>query len=377
MSTQQSGLSILFVIDGIEFGGGERTFLQIALGLKDKFNISIASTAGGKFEDKVRRAGIHFWPVDMSRQLSVEPIRRLKYIVRNQKIDLIHSQGPRADFFSAIAARLNGNVTQISTITMPVDGFDMGPFKKNIYKLFDRVKEKTAKRFIVVSESLKQFLIHEKSIAPQKVVKICNGIEINLYNPNERTCLRNCKGEAITGKPIIGAIGRLVWQKGFEFLIKAIPSIAEYAPDVKCYIVGDGPLKSRLEQLIVEKNLNNRVELLGFCNVVDHLLSQMDMVVVPSLLEGFPMVTLEAMSMARPIVASRISGIQEQIENEREGILVPPADSKAIAEAVIRVLRDRKLADKIGTAAHRKVNNCFTVDKMIRETENVYVSVLP
>ena len=312
----------------------------------------------------------------MRRQLSPMPIIELNRIIKNHRIDLVHSQGSRADFFSALAVRINGHSTLISTITMLVEGFDVNFLRKTVYRLFDLVKEKTAKHFIVVSETLRQFLIHQKSIPTQKVVKIHNGIEVNLYNPNAKKGFQYFKSEKNTGKLVIGAIGRLVWQKGFEYLIEAIPSIAESVPDIKCYVIGDGPLKSKLEQLIIDKNLNDKVRLLGFRDDINNILSEMHIIVVPSLLEGFPMITLEAMSMARPIVASRIPGIQEQIETEREGILVPPADSKAIAEAVIRVLRDRKLAEKIGAAAHRKVNRCFTVEKMIRETENVYLSVL-
>lgn len=368
--------SILFVIDALEFGGGERVFLQLATGIRKQFNVFVAATPGGKFEQETNRAGIQFWPVNMRRQLSLTPIIELNRIIKKHRIDLVHSQGSRADFFSALAVRINSHTALISTITMPTEGFDVNFLRKTIYRLFDLVKKRTVKRFIVVSDSLKQFLIHQKSIPSQKVVKIYNGIEVNLYNPKEKTCFQYFKSQKIEGKLIVGAIGRLVWQKGFEYLIEAIPSIVESVPDVKCYVIGDGALEPKIEQLIIDKNLNDKIGLLGFRDDIKDILSEMDIIVAPSLLEGFPMITLEAMSMARPIVASRIPGIQEQIENEREGILVPPADSKAIAEAVIRVLRDRKLAEKIGAAAHRKVNRCFTVEKMIRETENVYLSVL-
>jgi glycosyltransferase involved in cell wall biosynthesis len=98
--------------------------------------------------------------------------------------------------------------------------------------------------------------------------------------------------------------------------------------------------------------------------------------VVPSLLEGFPVITLEAMAMAKPIVATQLPGIKEQISDGVEGILVPPNNSKALGVAVLSILQDKKLASTLGGAARSRVESCFSVEKMVGETEKVYLSVL-
>ena len=114
----------------------------------------------------------------------------------------------------------------------------------------------------------------------------------------------------------------------------------------------------------------------GFRNDIQNVLATMDILAVPSVLEGFPMITLEAMAMAKPIIASKIQGISEQIFDQEEGILVPPRSPSALATAVIELVRDKEFALRIGLAARRKVEDCFTAEKMVRETEDLYLSLL-
>jgi glycosyltransferase involved in cell wall biosynthesis len=114
----------------------------------------------------------------------------------------------------------------------------------------------------------------------------------------------------------------------------------------------------------------------GFRSDIKEILSAIDILVIPSLLEGFPMVTLEAMAMAKPIVATNIDGITEQITDGVNGILVSPKDPSALAKAVIQVLSDKELARNMGLSAREKVEQEFSVEKMVAETEKVYLSLL-
>jgi glycosyltransferase involved in cell wall biosynthesis len=168
----------------------------------------------------------------------------------------------------------------------------------------------------------------------------------------------------------------MVWQKGFKFLIKAISDIMEVAPDARFLFVGEGPLRADLENLAQKLNLYDRVIFTGFRSDIPDLLSTMDVLVVPSLLEGFPMITLEAMAMAKPIIASDIPGIKEEIKDGESGILVPPKDSKALATAILKILSSDEIAENIGLAARQSVEEKFSVDKMVMETERLYSSLL-
>jgi glycosyltransferase involved in cell wall biosynthesis len=167
----------------------------------------------------------------------------------------------------------------------------------------------------------------------------------------------------------------MVWQKGFEYLIESIPTTIETLPQSKILIVGDGPLRERLEALSKKLGVRDNVIFAGFRSDIKEILSAVDLLVIPSLLEGFPMVTLEAMAMAKPIVATNIDGITEQIRDGVDGILVPPKGPIALAKAVVRVLNDKELAKTMGLSAREKVAQEFSVEKMVSKTERVYQSL--
>ena len=210
MNHAKKKMSILFVIDGLEYGGGERVFVQLAAGLRDRYQVFMAGTPGGRFEQQVKEFGISFCPVSISRRLSLKPISQIKEIIRNNKIDLVHSQGARADFFSRLAGKLSGVSCILCTIAMPVEGFDVGCLQKRIYRFMDHLTERYVTRLIVVSDSLKQILIKRRRIPAHQIVRIYNGIELDQYHPDAGYVdLR--KGWRIPQDvPLIGAIGRMV-----------------------------------------------------------------------------------------------------------------------------------------------------------------------
>jgi len=376
MNFSEKKISLLYVIDGLEFGGGERVFLQLASNLRQRYRVVVASKTNGPFVSELNKLGIELLSVDMSKQLTFKPIRQLRNIIHQNDISLVHSQGARADFFARLAGRGTNAPPIICTAAMPVEGFDVGPWRKKMYRLLDKISERYVDRFVVVSDALKEALTVGRSINAQRVVRIYNGIELDHYRLDlQDTGLRN-QWDIHPSVPVIGAIGRLVWQKGFEYFIEAIPRILSIVPKATFLIVGEGPLLDNLEGLARKLGVENRVIFAGFRNDIQNVLAAMDILAVPSVLEGFPMITLEAMAMAKPIIASKLQGISEQIFDQEEGILVPPKNPSALAAAVIELVRDKELALRIGLAARRRVEDCFTVEKMVRETEDLYLSLL-
>ena len=383
MNSTDCSISILFVIDGLEFGGGERTFLQLIQGLSCvEYGIHVATSLEGDFFKILTEMGIDVVPLDLKRRVNVKNIKRLSEIIRERKISIVHSQGGRADFYARMASKmLKPKVKIVNTVAMPVKGYDVGVFRKGVYRFLDWFSERYVDRFIVVSEVLRDALLSSYKIQPDKVIKIYNGIELDEYRPNGKE-VRSQKSEVrrefgiAKDVPVIGAIGRMVWQKGFEYLIQAIPDIVQDVPDAKFLLVGDGPLRERIEALSKELRVRDNMIFTGFRSDIKEILCAVDLLVIPSLLEGFPMVILEAMAMAKPIIATNIDGITEQITDGVNGILVPPKDPSALAKGVIRVLNNKELAMTMGLSARKKVEQEFSVEKMVAETEKVYLSLL-
>jgi glycosyltransferase involved in cell wall biosynthesis len=367
---------LLYVIDNLEFGGGERVFLQLAAGLKDRFQIFVAASSGGEFERRLRELEIDFSPVDMSRRFSLRPIRKIIDIIRAKEIDLLHSQGARADFFARVAGRTAGVQHIVCTVAMPAEGFEVGPFRKKLYRFMDSFTERYVDRFIVVSDSLQRTLVQDRKLAPRSVVRIYNGIELDNYQPEATENNLRTEWGFSQNADLIGGIGRMVWQKGFAYFIQAIPQILINLPQAKFVLVGEGPLRYELDRLAKKLDVQDKIIFPGFRSDIQKILSTIDVIVVPSLLEGFPMLTLEAMAMAKPIVATQINGITEQISDGREGILVPPKDPEALAAAVLRIVSDRELSSSLAEAARLKVEEYFSIQKMVGETEKVCLSLL-
>jgi glycosyltransferase involved in cell wall biosynthesis len=298
-------INLLFIIDNLQFGGGERVFAQIINGLDPlKYEIFLASQPDEQFYKAIRNKQVQFISLDFSKRINPALIFRLAEIIQKNKIDMVHGQGTRAEFYARIARKFAGRARYISTIAMPVEGFDVSPFRKKTYRFFDRLSERYVDRFIVVSDSLRKMTINMRGIGNDKVVRIYNGIEVDQYSPivGDRAKIRKELGinENII---LIGAIGRLVWQKGFEYLIQSIPDVIKVYPKVKFVIVGDGPLEDRLKAQGAGLKINDYLLFTGFRNDIKELLSAIDILVIPSLLEGFPMITLEGMAMAKPIIA--------------------------------------------------------------------------
>jgi len=262
---------------------------------------------------------------------------------------------------------------------MPVEGYNVPFLVKQIYRFFDRLSEKYVERFLVVSDVLKDIMIRKHGIAAEKVIRIYNGIEIEHYDPERMDESRNkVRHELVLNEKasIIGAIGRLVWQKGFEYLIRSFPGFLKSCPDARLLLVGDGPLRANLEALSEALDMKDKIIFAGFRSDIKEVLASMDVLAIPSLLEGFPMVTLEAMAMAKPIVATDIDGLREQIIDGESGILLPPEDPNALTTSIIKLLNDPQLAVRIGLNARKQVEKEFPLEKMIMETHDVYQSLI-
>ena len=371
-------MRILYIIDGMEFGGGERVFAQIINGLpEDRYETFLATSPNDAFQKAITVKNCSFYPINFSNRYNTANLRKLIRIIKDHQIDIVHGQGARAEFYARLAARLSGRKKYVSTVAMPVEGYDVGPTKRFLYKSLDRFSEKFVNYFLVVSSVLEQTMILDHGIPREKVVKIYNGIETDEYKPNVEK-FRNQESEVrrefalARDVPVIGAIGRLVWQKGFEYFLRSIPALIRNIPKARFILVGEGPLKLELERLAISLGLRDRLVFTGHRSDIRDMMAAMDVVVIPSVLEGFPMVTLEAMAMEKPIVTTAIDGIMEQIANGKEGLLIEPKSHPAISQAVKRLVDDPAYARSLGVNARAKVVRDFSVHKMITETIKVY-----
>jgi len=371
---------ILFVIENAEYGGGERTFAQIIKNIDgNKFEVFVACLNSGLFIEKIKDKA-KVLPLDLTRQVNFSNIVKLKKIIKDNNIDIVHSQGARADFYSRVASRLarKGNLpVMISTVAMPPEGFDVNVLKKFTYITLDRLSEKFVDEFIVVSKTTKEQLIEKHKIPLSKVIVIPNGLELDeyIYKPEWSEKIRrefNIKPGAV----IIGTSCRLVWQKGLEYLIDSANILIKEFTDSDVPLVfligGEGPKRKVLELRVQKYGLEDRIIFTGFRKDVKEILSALDIFVMPSILEGQPIILIEVMAMGKPIVATDLDGIKEAVINGETGLLVPPKNPKLLADAIRQLIKDRNKWKQMGIRGREIIEQKYRLDNMIKKYEDLY-----
>jgi glycosyltransferase involved in cell wall biosynthesis len=232
-------------------------------------------------------------------------------------------------------------------------------------KLHLIIAKMTASVIVAVSSQVCKDLV-AAGLDARKIVVIPNGV--NSSAPSEPTRAKvQDEFEADRGKVVLLSIGRLVYQKAHSVLIDAMQIVRAKATNVVLYIAGEGQLREPLEAQILEAGLGEYAHLLGNRIDIPELFTLTDIFVLPSRWEGLPMALLEAMDAGLPVVATKVEGVDEVVENDIQGLLVPPEDAPALAQAILQLVKDRALRKKMGALARKRVQAHYTTDVMCQQ----------
>jgi glycosyltransferase involved in cell wall biosynthesis len=278
--------------------------------------------------------------------------------------DLLHGHGLRGAWIAALGARIARKPFVFTAHNLAPQNVGF------LSSLALRYVVSRAARVICISSAVEKRLT-PYGLTTDKLVLIPNGVDHTPFNhisprPNDPT----------TQRPTIVALGRLSPEKGFAILIKSIPEVLKRFPDARFTIAGDGPEREALTGQITNLGLGAVVTLPGRIEDSAPLLLDADIVVVPSLEEGQGIVALEAMAARKPVVASSVGGVVETVEDGVTGVLVPPADPKALASALIQLLCEPEAWEAMGAAGRARVEAEYTVDRMVERTVAVYREVV-
>jgi len=367
-------IRILQLVNGFAIGGGEIKLLDLAKGLnRDKYEVYVASVGqSGPLENRFREAADDLVVFRKKFAFDFSLIYRVFRYTRERKIDLVQTTLPYADFIGPPAAKLAGVKHVISWETLS-HGKDDPLRSKLRHHLAYRLAMKMVTKIVAVSGETRTSIIVNRKIPKKKIEVIYYGVDTDLFEPSPEKMLSIRKALHLSDKNIVLlTVARLEKVKGHSYLIKASKEIIQLFPSVRFVFAGDGNYRPHLEKMVEEYSISDYFRFLGFRKDVVNLLKMADIFVLPSVKEGLPNVLLEAMAVAKPIVATAVSGVPEIIFNGQNGYLVPAKDSEALKNSIIKLVESREVRKKMGNTGRRLVEKEFSLNKMIKDFENLY-----
>lgn len=294
----------------------------------------------------------------------------LRSICLRTSPDILHSHGYKGDIFLAVLKRTLRKPAIISTKHGSTDA-------TSTTRLYERLGDFSLRYFdrvVAVSEYTKKKLI-ELHVPDGKIEVIRNGIDVSSFAQAGKGSLRRALGLE-EGAKVVGFIGRLGPEKGIPYLLKAADTICRSTEGIYFVLIGEGILKEETEAFIASKKLEGRVIMLGWRKDATELIPDMDILLLPSLTEGTPMVLLESMAMGVPVIASEVGGIGELIEDSKTGLLIRPRDSQAIVKSIHTLLENKELAANIARNSIAEVKTRFNAHRMSEQYEQTYLRLM-
>jgi glycosyltransferase involved in cell wall biosynthesis len=292
----------------------------------------------------------------------------MRRLVREEKIDLIHSHLPDQNFYSCLVGRLTGRRVVATYHGIP----GLAGNRKGRGAVKSWIVRQGATAIVVVSDYLARVLT-EFGFPAEKIVRIYNGVNVDKFASAARGRLRAELGFPEYVK-LIGMVANFRESKGYEYFIQAARQVADAHPEARFVAIGekDECITRRLESQIVQLHLEGLVVLLGFRTDVPQVLKDLDVFVLSSVSEGLSIATIEAMAAGKPVVVTRSGGPEEVVDDGRTGLLVPIADPGALAAKIGEVLWNPTLAASLGRQGAAEAQNRFSLPRMVQAYESLY-----
>lgn len=385
-------MRVLQVPTYIVYGGLSMHVLTLAAGLKQRgHDVEVLSMCPGPLAPEFEEAGIPLTVVPHLKQkagrnplLVAQVIRHVRSLIRDKSPEIVHTHGPRAHYFAGVAAAGAGNHRLLASAHGSYTQFtagqtrELGRLQKRVTKLMyggiDRMTARRADRVIAVSEATRDDLVDGLGIDARKVAVIHNGIEEIRVSEAQKAAIRNEFGFTEADQ-VIACVGRIAHHKGSGYLAAAMKIICSKMPGARFLVVGEGPMKDELCQLVNDGHLAGRAFVTGSRKDAIDIIAAADMLVMPSLSEGLPITLLEAAMTGTAMVASDVGGMPEVVRDGETGLLCSPGDAQGMANAIMSLLGDDQLRQRMGVAARALWEKEFTHEVMVQRMEALYREV--
>jgi glycosyltransferase involved in cell wall biosynthesis len=364
-------ISLMLFSNATVRAGAEQVMLHLLRGLdRERFRLHLACTP--ELAELLRAdlpADVTLSVLSLDRIGDLGGAYKLVRALRRHHIQILHSHMFRASFFASPLARL----VRVPVILDTSHGREVWRKGWKASFMFDRFVARQVDRTIAVSDSTARYLIDQKRLPATKIRVIHNGVEIRCCQRDARTARDLKRSLNLTeNAQLLVVAGRLVPQKGHRILFEAMPAILKEFPNAHLVCLGDGDLRAELEALVKVKRLDRAIRFLGYQENVSRWLASADLSILPSIFEGLPMTAIESLASECPIVATAVDGTPEVVFHDETGLLVYPGDSQGLAHAILLMLRNPDRAREMAKAGRQFVVDNFSVEQMVRCTQEFY-----
>ncbi|HEX5086047.1 MAG TPA: glycosyltransferase [Blastocatellia bacterium] len=373
---------VLHLITSLEVGGTERQAVELLKRIdRRRFDLSLAALRlEGPLYQEVEamfpRAPqfplTSFYNANAAKQL----LRLRDWMIR-ERVEILHAHDFYAGLLGAAAARLAGVRAIASQRHMRLSD-------RRAHDWGTRLTHRLASRVLVNSEAIRMRLLAGGRVAPEKIVVIRNGLseaaERAAFDNESRAKRRAALLRELNldeGAKLIGLVARLQPVKGHRYFIEAASRIAAAEPKAHFLLVGEGALRSEIEERASRLGLGARMRLLGARSDAALIAAGFDVAVLASLHEGFPNAVMEAMAAGAPVVATAAGGTPELVIDGATGFLVPPADADALALRILDALRNPELSARMAANGRQRVLSQFSMRRMVESVERLYDEMAP
>lgn len=365
---------VMHLLNGEFFSGVEQVVMTL-MRYRKRVEAEVLCLMKGEM---IRRASgeIGLTVLPMRSRFDFTVLKGLADFIRANRIHLIHAHTLRANLLGSVIGRILGLpvIVTIHSFALRESTHSLRNFRNG---WIERLLASWVTAYITVSESLREEL-ERRGVNPSRIHVIRNGIDVQRYSRGDRSSIRRSLG-LDAHQSLIGTIALLRPRKGMEYLLQAMGIVAKRMPEARCVIVGDAAdadYGNSLLALREELGIAHSVQFVPFRDDIPNLLSAMDIFVLPSLFgEGLPLVILEAMAAAKPVITTRVEGNREAVIENETGLFVPPRDPEALARAAIELISNPIRREAMGQRGRQTALVQFNGARMAEETENLYYDV--
>ena len=385
---------ILHIITRLDMGGSAQNTLQTCLKLTNKYETILVH--GLSYESKMtdwekriiedgikeaREQGVKVMALP-SMVRSIRPLKdfrtllSLVWLIFKEKPDIVHTHSSKAGILGRLAAQIAGAPYIVHTPHGHVFYGHFGVFASKIFLWIEKIFSKFTDRIVALTNGERNDYIKFSVCPPDKLLKIHSGVDLKPFmqaNGN-RVEKKRLLGLDQSGT-VIGFVGWLLPIKGPEYLFKAMGHIWSDYPNVSLVMVGKGELDVDLRAQALRMNANGRIKFLGWREDIHEIMPVFDLLVLPSLNEGMGRVLVEAMAAGKPVVASEVGGIPDLVRHGETGYLVRPADEKALANGIRKILIDPERAKQMGQQG-KEFCWQFSLEAMIEKLDDLYSDLI-